>query len=116
MEHIQEKCVNVGREYLVQDFLPKNFEYKIKTCDVTEHSEQNIKFDIEMRVNVDSENGVKSFLGELNTSSGCTFRVEDKIKGRTHGHSTEDIESVVGMWLNILIVKLKICTKCQQMA
>ena len=76
MEHIQEKCVNVGREYLVQDFLPKNFEYKIKTCDVTEHSEQNIRFDIELRVNVESENGVKSFLGEFNTSSGCTFNIQ----------------------------------------
>ena len=83
---------------------------------MTEHSEKNIKIDIEIRVNFESENGVKSFLGELNTSSGCTFRGEDKIKCRTDGHSTEDKESVVGMWLtlkikkigfNILIVKLR---------
>ena len=35
-----------------------------------------VNFDIELRVDVSSEDGVKTFLSELNESSGCTFNVK----------------------------------------
>ena len=34
-----------------------------------------MKFDLDVRVNVSSEQAVKQFLSELNTSTGCTFNV-----------------------------------------
>ena len=41
-----------------------------------EYTEKNVSCEIELRVNVSSEENVKKFLSDFNTSSGCSFNVQ----------------------------------------
>ena len=77
---------------VLRDLLPADHDYKVINCEVEDHSENNLKFMLEMRVNVKSEVEVKQFLSALNKSSGCTFNIKsgqpDKRQGggRTLSH------------------------------
>ena len=60
----------------MQELLPEQYNYKVVAFNVKEQSEQNIKCDIEVRVDVRTVHAVKTFLGDLNTSTGCTFNIQ----------------------------------------
>ena len=62
---------------VLRDLLPDDHDYKVINCEVEDQSENNLKFMLEMRVNVKSELDVKQFLSALNTSSGCTFNIKN---------------------------------------
>ena len=62
---------------VLRDLLPDDHDYKVINCEVEDQSESNLKFMLEMRVNVKSELDVKQFLSALNTSSGCTFNIKN---------------------------------------
>ena len=49
-------------EEIVRDLFPPDFEYKVVKCEVNEHSDNNSKFMLEIRVNVEDEKDVKQFL------------------------------------------------------
>ena len=66
---------------VLRDFLPENYQYKIIKCD--DKNNNGEEFDIEVRVNVTTEHGVKNFLAEFNSSSGCTFNCQS---GRQDKH------------------------------
>ena len=61
---------------VVRDLMPPDFEYKIVTCQVLDVSENSLKFDLEVRVDVKTEAEVKLFLSSFNTSSGCSFNLQ----------------------------------------
>ena len=63
------------RECLAEELLPPTYRYKLIAINVKEYGE-NIKCDIETRVDVETVSEVKTFLSELNTSTGCTFNVK----------------------------------------
>ena len=63
------------RECLAEELLPPTYRYKLIAFNVKEYGE-NIKCDIETRVDVETVSEVKTFLSELNTSTGCTFNVK----------------------------------------
>ena len=65
-----------GEEDLLRGMLPANYSYKFVSHSIGQHSSEDIKFDLEVRVNVHDENNVKLFLSELNDSLGCTFNVQ----------------------------------------
>ena len=67
----------------IKDLLPENYEYKIITYKIEEQTEQNIVFNVELRVNVKTEQETKVFLSDFNTSSGCTFNIQS---GRQDRH------------------------------
>ena len=73
---MNETCPRGDFETLVRDFLPEGYEYKVESCKVLDDNSQNPKFCVEVRVNVDTDNGVQSFLANFNTSSGCTFNIQ----------------------------------------
>ena len=66
----------MSEDFLLQELLPEQYNYKVVVFNVKEQSEQNIKCDIEVRVDVKTVPGVKTFLGDLNTSTGCTFNIQ----------------------------------------
>ena len=72
---------------LLTDFFPSDYQYKVVSHLVEENSVHNIKFDIELRVNVDNREGVTKFLSELNRSSQCTFNIKH---GRQDKTQSED--------------------------
>ena len=69
--------------------LPDNYSYHVIQCNVGES--QTLHFYLEVRVNVDSVDGVTQFLSDFNASSGCTFnqqsgrpdRKQDSSKSRS---------------------------------
>ena len=77
---------------LVTDFFPTDYGYKVVNSIVTEQNEQNVKFDIEIRVNVNTQEGVKLFLSQFNQSSQCTFNQQsgrpDKSESGTNPRSS----------------------------
>ena len=65
--------------YSLMDLLPDSYSYKVQSCNVISEDIENPKFELEVRVNVLNEDGVKHFLSELNESIGCNFNT---LKGR----------------------------------
>ena len=67
------------------DWLPPEFDY---LC-IRQKSEKNqfaeLKFTIEVRVNVTDKDGDQEFLSKLNTSSGCTFNSQSGEPDRFSG-------------------------------
>ena len=61
---------------LLRDLLPADYDYKIKKCEVKDQSEDNLKFNLEIRVSVKTEGEVKLFLASMNKSTGCTFNIQ----------------------------------------
>ena len=76
-----------GLEDLVKNLLPDNYKYKVLSHNVTEYSEKNISCVIEFRVNVTSEDTVKTFLSNLNISTGCSYNIQS---GRQDKRPTGD--------------------------
>ena len=76
-----------GLEDLVKNLLPDNYKYKVLSHNVTEYSEKTISCDIEFRVNVTSEETVKTFLSDLNISTGCSYNIQS---GRQDKRPTGD--------------------------
>ena len=63
-------------ESIVRELLPDDYDYKAIKCEVLNNEETNPKFVTEFRVNVLTEQELKTFLSKLNISSGCTFNVK----------------------------------------
>ena len=58
---------------IIQKIFPQNYQYKI----ISDISNSKVSaFKVELRVNVETEEGVKMFLNEFNVSSGCTFNIQ----------------------------------------
>ena len=68
---------------LLNDFFPSEYEYKVVSHLIAEQSVQNFKFDIELRVNVDSREGLNKFLSQLNQSTQCTFNIQSGRQDKT---------------------------------
>ena len=64
---------------LIKDFLPKNYEYKRVSQRIYDQRLDTFQFDLELRVKVNSEEEVKNFLQDLDSSSGCSF---NQLNGR----------------------------------
>ena len=62
----------MSEDFLLQELLPEQYNYKVVVFNVKEQSEQNIKCDIEVRVDVKTVHAVKTFLGDLNRHPGKT--------------------------------------------
>ena len=64
---------------IIESFLPDQYRYKLLSCEVVEKGSlqfSDINFDLEVRVNISSEEEVYEFLKKLNISSSCTFNVK----------------------------------------
>ena len=62
-------------DLFLQELLPENYDYKVIAFNVKEQTEENVKCDIEARVDIKTVEGVKIFLSDLNTSTGCNFNM-----------------------------------------
>ena len=58
-----------------QELLPANYNYKILSFNDAGDID-DVNFDLEVRVNVSSAEGVKSFLEELYSSIGCSYNIK----------------------------------------
>ena len=63
-------------DLFLQELLPENYDYKVIAFNVKEQTEENVKCDIEARVDIKTVEGVKIFLTDLNTSTGCNFNMK----------------------------------------
>ena len=82
-------------ECLLKDFFPTNYEYKVVRSGVTEHTGLNVKFDIELRVNVNMEEGVKTFLSDFNKSSQCTFNMRSGRQDRSQSFNLQRVQEML---------------------
>ena len=80
--------INNEERELLLGLLPANYNYRIEKQEIKQSDHNNLQFDLEVRVNVKTVNGVKSFLSELNDSVGCTFNVKSGRPDRTQDSST----------------------------
>ena len=62
---------------LILSLLPDGYKYKILKYTQIDQSSPELKFDLDVRVNVSNELEVKKFLQEVYTSTGCTFNVKN---------------------------------------
>ena len=73
---------------VILEMLPQNYRYKFIKFDIQQQSAKDIKYNLETRVGVFTEEEVKVFLGNLNSSSGCTYNIQsgrrDKRKEGEH--------------------------------
>ena len=62
---------------------------------MTEHTGQNVKFDIEVRVNVNKEEGVNTFLSDFNNSLQCTFNVRSGRQDRSQSFNLQRVQEML---------------------
>ena len=81
--------------YSIMDLLPDSYSYKVQSCNVLSEDIENPKFELEVRVNVLNEDGVRHFLSELNESIGCNFNMlkgrQDKRQQEATGRATSKL-------------------------
>ena len=63
-------------EKLLHAMLPPGYAYKFLKYNLQQNDLQEIKFNLETRVNVKIQSNVKQFLSDLNESTGCTFNMQ----------------------------------------
>ena len=64
-------------EGLLKDFFPPEYESMVVSHVIGDNLVQDVNFDMEVRVNVDSKEGVINFLAQLNQSTQCTFNIQN---------------------------------------
>ena len=78
MDNLRGSSDGFSGENIVEAFLPEDYLYKLISCEIVETDSLpflDINFDLEVRVNVTSEDEVTKFLQKLNMSSSCTFNI-----------------------------------------
>ena len=60
---------------LINQIFPENYDYKILNYEKFEIGTDDVKFCIEMRVNVTDKAEVNKYLQEFYQSSGCNFNM-----------------------------------------
>ena len=91
-------------ESVVCKQLPQGYEYQAVKCEVFNNDEENPKFLTEFRVNVDTEQELKSFISKFNTSSGCTFNIQS-------GRPDKKCDTVRSSYRGFRKCCLKVCHK-----
>ena len=85
--------LNTDFEGFVRDFLPERYNYKVEKCEVTDRDLLNPKFLVEFRVDVDTEQDLKTFLSDFNSSSGCTFNTKSGRQDRRQDSESDTARS-----------------------
>ena len=61
---------------LINGMFPEDYEYKVVKCDKLEIDSANVKFELELRVDVTETAGAQVFLDKFYQTSGCTFNMQ----------------------------------------
>ena len=76
---------------VVLDILPQQYSYRFIKCELEQENISTTSFDIEIRLNVSTDEGVKTFLQDFNSSSGCTYNMmsgrQDRKQDGQHSRS-----------------------------
>ena len=74
--------------------MPTNYDYKIKKCELKDQYEDNLKFELEMRIGVKTEGEVKQYLALMNKKQDAlsTFKVVGQTGGKLEGKVCPNIE------------------------
>ena len=84
MDQAEQLAAGDG-ESIALCLLPENYSYHVLQCNVVEV--QTLSFYLEVRVNVESVDGVTQFLSDFNASSGCTFNQQSGRPDRKQDNS-----------------------------
>ena len=63
-------------ERTINEIFHTSYEYKVVTYDKLEITSRELKFELEVRVNVSDKDRVDEFLQQFYTSVGCTFNIQ----------------------------------------
>ena len=61
---------------LVNEMFPEDSYYKVIKCENLVINSSGVKYNIELRVNVNDKAGVNTFLQKFYETSGCTFNIQ----------------------------------------
>ena len=68
---------------LINGMFPEDYEYKVVKCDKLEIDSANVKFELELRVDVTETAGAQVFLDKFYQTSGCTFNIQSGRQDKT---------------------------------
>ena len=84
-------------EGLLKDFFPPEYESMVVSHVIGDNLVQDVNFDMEVRVNVDSKEWVINFLAQLNQSTQCTCNIQNGRQDKAQsGHNARS--SYRGFW------------------
>ena len=105
-ETVEEELEIEQQKLMIFEMLPKeHYDYTLINFKA-QHKMSEIMFEAEIRVNVSTKEGVKNFLEDFNTSSGCTFNIQ---VGRQD--KTQDVATAKSEFRGFRKCCLNVCSK-----